>query len=128
VTGNQGFLDQHLALKWVHENSHAFGGDNSKITLIGYDSGARFASLHLMYRPSNAFFRNVILQSGSPVNLADNLLSKNAASKRAEDFIKTYYNCESAKPIDCIKDADAFNLTLNSRLFLVNHMSKKSNK
>ncbi len=52
-------------------------------------------------------------------------MTKNAASRRAEDFIKIYYNCESSKPIDCIKDIDAFNLTLTSRFFLINYMSKK---
>lgn len=125
--GNQGFLDQHLALKWIHENAEKFGGDNTKITLMGYGSGSRFIGLHLMYKPSFDYFRNVILQSGSPVNLAENLLSKSAAKKRTDHFLQTYYSkCDSNDKEQCMKADKPFNLSLNSRKFVVEEMSKKS--
>lgn len=40
ATGNQGLFDQNLALKWVHENVKFFGGDQTRITAAGSDSGA----------------------------------------------------------------------------------------
>lgn len=125
--GNQGFLDQHLALKWVNENAEKFGGDNTKITLMGYGSGSRFIGLHLMYKPGFDFFRNVILQSGSPVNLAENLLSKSAAKKRADHFLQKYYNtCDSDDKKQCLKTDKPFNLSLNSRKFVVEEAGNKS--
>ncbi len=39
VCGNYGMLDMIAALKWVHENVAAFGGDPQKVTLAGQSSG-----------------------------------------------------------------------------------------
>jgi carboxylesterase type B len=33
ITGNAGFLDQHMALRWVYDNIGKFNGDNTKITI-----------------------------------------------------------------------------------------------
>lgn len=38
-SGNQGMKDMQLALKWIHDNIHYFGGNNQKITLSGHSSG-----------------------------------------------------------------------------------------
>ena len=39
MDGNFGFLDQKLALQWIHDNIEYFGGNNSKVTIFGQSAG-----------------------------------------------------------------------------------------
>lgn len=63
--GNQAFGDQILALKWVKQNIAAFGGDPTRVTLFGSNSGASSIGYHLVSPLSANLFTGVILQSGS---------------------------------------------------------------
>jgi carboxylesterase type B len=38
---NVGLRDQRLALDWVAENVHLFGGDPDKVTIFGQSSGGK---------------------------------------------------------------------------------------
>lgn len=64
---NLGLLDQMMALKWVHENIAAFGGDPDNVTIFGESAGGASVTLLPLIPEARGFFRRVIAQSGSPI-------------------------------------------------------------
>ena len=48
--GNMGMLDMVLALEWVQDNIHLFGGDKDRVTIFGESAGAA-AIGHLALSP-----------------------------------------------------------------------------
>ena len=63
-SGNAGNADMVAALKWIHENIAAFGGDPDNVTLFG-QSGGGMKVYTLMQTPSaEGLFHKGIIQSG----------------------------------------------------------------
>lgn len=46
--GNLALKDIAMGLHWVRENIRAFGGDPTRITLMGHDTGAALVNLLLL--------------------------------------------------------------------------------
>ena len=63
-TGNYGLYDQLASLQWVHENIAAFGGDASKVTIMGQSAGAMSVQQHCMSPLSDGLFRSAVMSSG----------------------------------------------------------------
>ncbi|CAC5378154.1 NLGN [Mytilus coruscus] len=68
VKGNNGLMDQVLAMKWVQRNIKYFNGDPSKVTIYGHSAGAGDAGLHLLSSLTKGLFRNAIIHSGAPTS------------------------------------------------------------
>uniref|UniRef100_A0A4W6E765 Carboxylic ester hydrolase n=1 Tax=Lates calcarifer TaxID=8187 RepID=A0A4W6E765_LATCA len=64
--GNVGLLDQRMALQWVQDNIHFFGGNPKQVTIFGESAGGASVGFHLLSPDSRPTFTRAILQSGVP--------------------------------------------------------------
>ncbi|KAF8448635.1 Alpha/Beta hydrolase protein [Kalaharituber pfeilii] len=64
-TYNLGLLDQRLALEWIRDNIHSFGGNPDRITLFGESSGGATVDIHAYAWPDDPIVKGLIAQSGN---------------------------------------------------------------
>lgn len=106
--GNMGLLDQQLAVKWIYDNIERFGGDSSKITLIGESAGAVSISHHLLAPSSWPYFNNAIMLSTT--SLAPWAIDKPADVLGLTLTLAEQMDCEDAdlrEIIKCLRSANA---------------------
>lgn len=102
VSGNMGLKDQAVALKWIKEHIGSFGGDSSRITIVGESAGGASVHYHYLSPMSKGLFHAGISLSGTalmPWTQAKN--SREKAFKLAE-----LVNCETTNiqnMIQCLK-------------------------
>ena len=63
-TGNYGLYDQLTAIKWVRDNISAFGGDPSRITIMGQSAGAMSVQLQCISPLTDGLFCGAVMSSG----------------------------------------------------------------
>ena len=84
-TGNEGLMDQKLAIEWVKDNIAEFGGDPDNITIFGESAGAWSVALQSSISPKGNLFTKAICQSGGMNAYFD----KDRGNQWGELFLKT---------------------------------------
>lgn len=84
ATGNEGLLDQIVALKWVRDNIAAFGGDSDNVTAFGESAGAMSIGCLTAMPPARGLFHKAILESGA----GGTVVSRDDANAMAAQFLE----------------------------------------
>lgn len=103
--GNYGTLDQIAALRWVHDNVAAFGGDPANVTVFGESAGGRNTCTLLAAPAARGLFHRAIIESG-----ACKFLDDRATAQTTADAVATALGCSGDRAA-CFRAATAEALT-----------------
>lgn len=76
--------DQLTALKWIHENIEAFGGDPDNVTIMGQSAGGGAVEMLMADTSAHEYFNRAIVNSGAQAREA---LSLERFSKNSSDIL-----------------------------------------
>jgi para-nitrobenzyl esterase len=114
ANGAFGFLDQQLALKWVHDNINNFGGDNKKITLLGESAGGCSTTFHVTTPSSWSYFQEAIIESSPCFSEARPLQDSVLLGPK---FIQNNNCTNAADVLACLRAVPATHHSMNENAF-----------
>lgn len=98
---NSGVLDAIAALRWLHSNAAAFGGDADRITIAGQSAGAAMVNILLVSREAEGLFAGAISQS-MPLG-AVRMRSRDEARRARELYMRAF----GANSVAALRDVSA---------------------
>jgi para-nitrobenzyl esterase len=83
-SGNAGMLDLVAALKWVHDDIAAFGGNRDNVTIFGESGGGSKVSVLMAMPSAVGLFHRAIVESGPGLRMG----TREQATKQTEKLLK----------------------------------------
>lgn len=105
TSGQYGLADQQAALRWVHDNIAAFGGDPERIVIAGGSSGGFGVCVHLTSPAVAGLFSGAAMISSSCPAAPLQEVEGYGAEFVAE------IGCPEATPLECLRQKSAHELT-----------------
>src|SRR5665213_1245961 len=96
--GNYGIMDMQAALRWVHQNIAAFGGDPGNVTLGGQSAGAGATAANVVSPGAAGLIHRAIYQRGGYQPFA----SRNFAEERGKKFAAAA-GCSTGDVAKCLR-------------------------
>lgn len=96
--GSYGLLDQQAALRWVHENIRAFGGNPRNVTIAGQSAGGSSVCDQLSSPTAKGLFQRAVIMSGGC-----SMTSQSAADTAGQAFVTTLGCTDPATVVACLR-------------------------
>jgi para-nitrobenzyl esterase len=107
TSGNQGLLDQRMALQWVRDNIEAFGGNPDDVTIFGESAGAFDVCFQVASPGSRGLFHRAISQSGGCTTA---LRTRQTAEAEGDVFAAAMGCGDAADVAECLRNVPVADL------------------
>ncbi|CAH1803045.1 unnamed protein product, partial [Owenia fusiformis] len=110
--GNNGLLDQQMAIQWVKQHIQRFGGDPDRITIMGGSGGGVSVSTQILSPTNAGLFQRAICNSGvatavARVNTRDEEVEKSLVVAAALECVEL----DNAGLVECMQNLDPYSIT-----------------
>ncbi|XP_070393445.1 cholinesterase-like isoform X2 [Dermacentor albipictus] len=114
AAGNQGLLDQVLALRWIQENIVNFGGDPMRVTLFGESAGGWSIAYHAISPLARMLFHRGIVQSAGILvqQLADPFNVAELKAMQVADSVGCSAKFNVTNVVGCLQNKTAHHLAI----------------
>jgi para-nitrobenzyl esterase len=116
IETNLGMRDQLAALRWVHDNIAAFGGDPDDVTLLGESAGGTSVLTLLSTPASRGLFARAIAESPSIGSLHGTARSAGWAAELVADLPGGAASLRTIDPDDLVSATNRLDLAVSDRL------------